>query len=278
MAPSGRLAVSIPDTVLEEKESPREKTAKLGLIARACAIYGVDVIEVFRDPAKSGEGVMMRRVLEYLETPQYLRKRLFPLDESLRFAGALPPLRIPSHKLKVPADRVPIGEVREGVVNADGTVDLGLDFSPKLIGSASSGSRVTVRISSMKPPIADAIAKEEAGEYWGYVVETKTLPESLADSRFKVKIATSRLGTPLHDALGRLRELTSEGRGVKLIFGSPSRGLFEMAGRDLGRRVDLVLNLFPGQKVETVRTEEALFAGLGVVNLVSAGGCRVIPP
>lgn len=271
MAPPGRLAVSIPDTVLEEKESPREKTAKLGLMARACAIYGVDVIEVFRDPAGRGEGKMMRRVLEYLETPQYLRKRLFPLDDSLRFAGALPPLRIPSHKLKVPAERVPVGEVREGVANADGTVDLGLDFSPRLRGSASPGSRVTVRISSMKPPTAETVTKEEAGVYWGYAVETKTLPEVLADSRFRARIATSRFGTPLQDALGRLRELTGEGQGVKLIFGSPSRGLFEMAGRDLSRRVDLVLNLFPGQKVETVRTEEALFAGLGVVNLVSTG-------
>ena len=63
------MAVSIPDTVLEDKDSLREKTAKLGTIARACAIYGVDIIEVFRDTGGHGEAQVMRKVLEYLETP-----------------------------------------------------------------------------------------------------------------------------------------------------------------------------------------------------------------
>ena len=85
-----------------------------------------------------------------------------------------------------------------------------------------------------------------------------------------MKIATSRLGTPLPLALGRLRALLGEGSGTMLLFGSPSQGLFEMVGRDLEKRVDLVMNLFPGQQVETVRPEEALLAGLGVLGLVSA--------
>ena len=92
-----KLAVSIPDPDLEEKESPREKAAKLGLIARACSIYGVELVEVFRDPGGRGDGALIRKVLEYLDTPQYLRRRIYPLEESLKFAGALPPHRIPSH-------------------------------------------------------------------------------------------------------------------------------------------------------------------------------------
>ncbi len=263
-----RLAVSIPDTVLEEKESPRDKTAKLGLIARACAIYGVDVIDVFRDPAGRGEAGAIAKVLEYLETPQYLRRRLFPLDETLRFAGMLPPLRIPSHKPWIPADRIPIGEIREGVANADGTVDVGLDVSPR-VGGVAKGRRVTVRISSLKPPVAEVVPREEVSEYWGYRVETRRLSEVFADSRFELKIATSRLGTPVAEALGALRTRV-RGGNVMLIFGSPSRGLFDMAGGELSRRVDFVLNLFPRQHVETVRTEEAIFAGLGLVSLLSA--------
>jgi methyltransferase len=265
-----RLAISFPDTVLEEKESPRDKTAKLGLIARACAIYGVDVIEVFRDPRGHGEAKAICKVLEYLETPQYLRRRLYPLDETLKYAGVLPPLRIPSHKPRVPFDRVPVGEVREGVANADGTVDVGLDVSPELKAKAPSGKRVTVRITSVKPPLAEIIGKEEAGGYWGYEVEAKEITQMLADPRFGVRIATSRLGRPLPEALERLRGLMRAGGAVKLLFGSPSRGLFDIVGRDLDRRVDLVLNLFPGQQVETIRTEEALFAGLGLVNFISA--------
>ena len=123
-----RLCVAIPDTVLEEQDSVREKTAKLGQIARYCALFGVDTIRVFHDPRGRGESSFIKKVLEYLETPQYLRRRLFPLSEDLRYAGLLPPLRIPSHKAKVPLGRLQAGEFREGVVLADGfSVDAGLD-------------------------------------------------------------------------------------------------------------------------------------------------------
>ena len=115
-----RVCVAIPDTVLEEQESTREKTTKLGQIARYCALYGVDVVKVFHDPRGRGESAFIKKVLEYLETPQYLRRRLFPLSEDLRYAGLLPPLRIPSHKAKVPLSRLQAGEYREGVVLADG--------------------------------------------------------------------------------------------------------------------------------------------------------------
>jgi predicted SPOUT superfamily RNA methylase MTH1 len=265
-----KLAVSVPDTVLEEKDSLREKTVKLGHIARACSIYGVDVVEVFGDPRGRGEGTTITKVLQYLETPQYLRRRLYPLDETLKYAGILPPLRIPSHRPRVPMDRIPVGQVREGVVNVDGTVDVGLEVPLKLRGKASGGKRVTVRVVSVRPPTADLIPREEAGEYWGYSVETKSLADVLSDARFPVKIATSRLGEPLGSTMGRLRAKVRGAAGVKLIFGSPARGLYDIVGRDLGRKVDLVVNLFPEQKVETVRTEEAVFAGLGLLSLVSA--------
>jgi hypothetical protein len=265
-----RLAVSIPDSVLEDKESQRDKTAKLGLIARACAIYGVDLIEVFRDRARQGEGEAIRRVLEYLETPQYLRKRLYPLDETLRYAGMLPPLRIPSHKMKVSAERLSVGEVREGVVNSDGTVDIGLDFVFALKGNASAGERVTVKVASTRPPLAVQIPRDSVNEYWGYRVETKSVDDVISDARFTVRIATSRLGAPIAESLARLRASLGSGGSIKLIFGSPSRGLYDIVGRDLDRRVAFVVNLFPEQHVETVRTEEAIFAGLGLVSHILA--------
>jgi hypothetical protein len=258
--------VSLPDTVLEDKRSPRDKTAKLGLIARSCAIFGVDLIEVFRDPAGQGEEQVIRKVLEYLETPQYLRKRLYPLDDVLRYAGLLPPLRIPSHRPRISLDKLPIGEVREGVVNSDGTVDIGLDRAPKLEGEAPANTRVTVRVASLSPPSVELISREKAGDYWGYRVEPKSVWEVLSDSRFKVKVATSRLGTPLTEVVGRLGTSMRLTDSIKLIFGSPSRGLYDIIGPDLDRRVDFVVNLFPEQHVETVRTEEAIFAGLGLVS------------
>ncbi|MDG6900833.1 MAG: methylase [Nitrososphaerota archaeon] len=266
-----RLAVSIPDTVLEEKDSAREKTAKLGVIARACSIYGVDLIEVFRDQGGRGEGAAIRRVLEYLETPQYLRRRIYPLEESLRYAGALPPLRIPSHKQKVPVESLVQGEAREGVANGDGTVDVGLEAPARLVAKAPSGKRVTVRIVSVDPLVAEQIPREKAGRYWGYTVESKPAEDVFADPRFKLKIATSRRGVPLKDALRPLEAAVGEADGVKLVFGSPTRGLHEMFGGSLPKAAQFVVNLFPGQQVETVRTEEAIFAGLGLVSLIRAG-------
>jgi len=265
------LAVSIPDSVLEDKESLREKTAKLGTIARACAIYGVDVVEVFRDSGGKGEATLVRKVLQYLETPQYLRRRLYPLDEALRYAGMLPPLRTPSHKPRVSLSELKAGEVREGVANGDGTVDIGLDAAPRLDPPAVDGKRVTVRVKSMKPLTAEQINREEVPGYWGYLVEVKAVGELLSDKRFPLRIATSRMGKGLADAAKGLGGSINKAGGVNLILGSPSRGLFDIVGPDLEKRVEYVVNLFPDQKVETVRTEEAIFAGLGLVALLSAG-------
>ncbi|HXY56436.1 MAG TPA: putative RNA uridine N3 methyltransferase [Nitrososphaerales archaeon] len=266
-----RLAVSIPDTVLEDKDSLREKTTKLGTIARACAIYGVDVVEVFRDPGGQGEADVIMKVLTYLETPQYLRRRLYPLDEALRYAGMLPPLRIPSHKQKIPISELKLGDVREGVTNEDGTVDVGLDEAVTLGLRGRPGRRVTVRVTSLAPLSAVTVPREDVPGYWGYLVETKSVGELLSDPRFTMTIATSRMGEPLSESLGRLERSIRAAVGVKLVFGSPSRGLFQIVGRDLEKRVSIVVNLFPEQKVETVRTEEAIFAGLGLVSVLSAG-------
>lgn len=262
--------MSIPDTVLEEKDSLRDKTAKLGQIARACAIYGVDVIEVFQDPHQRGEGEFIAKVLEYLETPQYLRKKLYPLDESLRYAGVLPPLRIPSHKPRILPEKVAPGEVREGVAEADGTVDIGLEVRPKLTRKVQAGKRMTVRVTSLSPLTAEAISKDDAGSYWGYSVEIKSLREVFLDPRFAVKVATSRLGDPLTEKVDALKQSVGGRGGTKLIFGSPSKGLFDLVGAELRSRADFVLNLFPDQHVETVRTEEAIFAGLELLNVITS--------
>ncbi|QQG48051.1 MAG: hypothetical protein HY247_04605 [archaeon] len=261
-----RLAVAIPDTVLEEKGTERDKTAKLGLVARACSIYGVDLIEIFADKRGRGEGILMSKVLTYLETPQYLRKRLFPLDEALRYAGVLPPLRIPSHRPRVAVEDLKVGEVREGVTNTDGSVEIGLDKAPLLPGSKGSERRVTVRITSKSPLSAEEVKREEISEYWGYEVRTTSAEKVLEDPRFDLTIATSRKGTQLGAGVKFLRERLGGSSGIKLVFGSPARGLFESMGQDTLRRASIVLNLFPEQSVGTIRTEEAIFAGLGLLN------------
>jgi predicted SPOUT superfamily RNA methylase MTH1 len=55
-----------------------------------------------------------------------------------------------------------------------------------------------------------------------------------------------------------------------VAFGAPARGLHEIVkdeGLDLNDVVDFVVNMVPEQGTETVRTEEALFASLAVLNV-----------
>lgn len=41
--------------------------------------------------------VMLARILQYLECPQYLRKHIFPIHKDLQFAGLCNPLDAPHH-------------------------------------------------------------------------------------------------------------------------------------------------------------------------------------
>ena len=259
--------MAFPDTVLEEKESLRDKTAKLGTIARACSIYRVDLVQVFDDGAGEQERGLIVKVLEFLETPQYLRRRIYPIDEALRFAGALPPLRIPSHKSKARLEDLKIGETREGVSNGDGTADIGLEERIRVEGALPHG-RVTLRVVSKTPLAGKVVAREQLEDYWGYKVQRVKPSDVLDGGGGWLNVATSRLGRPLASELEGLRSSVSGARAVRLIFGSPSRGLFDIMGSGLERRADHVVNLFPEQGVVSVRTEEALFAGLSLLSLL----------
>jgi methyltransferase len=268
-----RVCVSIPDTILEEQESLREKTAKLGQVARYCSLFGVDAIRVFHDPRGRGESSFIKRVLEFLETPQYLRRRLFPLSEDLRFAGLLPPLRIPSHKAKVPLGRLQAGEFREGVVLADGfSVDAGLDVSVTLRKKETPQKRITLRISSASNSRVEGtpVDRRDVTTYWGYSVEVSGTGSLLADPAFPLKVATSRHGDPVARVARGLRKDLQGSGAVMLLFGSPSRGLFETVGKDLRSKVSYVVNLFPEQNVVTARSEEAILSALYLVGLLAS--------
>jgi methyltransferase len=61
----------------------------------------------------------MARIFEYLECPQYLRKDIFPIHESLKYAGLLNPLDA-MHHLRSTNLELPY---REGIVLDKSTKD-----------------------------------------------------------------------------------------------------------------------------------------------------------
>lgn len=277
-----RLCIAIPASVVSDTPHLREKTSKIGLIGRAAAIFRVDEIVVFpdapRDSQKS-EADLVSMLLSYLETPQYLRKRLFKLSPDLQYAGILPPLRTPHHPLNRRMKELRVGEFREAVT-LSGTekqtlVDIGVE-QPALIRdrNLAVGKRVTVKVIQVGKVVEVELAnRDEAPSYWGYTVTVENLPfgSFLRKRSFDLTLATSRYGSPLADVAGEVVERWKAANTVLVAFGAPSHGLSDIVkpeGRQLSELVDFVVNTVPMQGTETVRTEEALVASLAVFNII----------
>jgi len=77
-----------------------------GQIARAATVFRIDEVVVFDStPAAENGGAgdgeesgarFLVRILEYLETPQYLRRRLFPMHKNLKFVVRCQAMWLPS--------------------------------------------------------------------------------------------------------------------------------------------------------------------------------------
>ena len=81
------LSIAIPASLVSDIPHLREKTLRIGLIGRAAAIFGVEEIIVFSDVSKRDQRRdidLIVTILSYMETPQYLRKRLFKIRLELR--------------------------------------------------------------------------------------------------------------------------------------------------------------------------------------------------
>ncbi|MBA7492716.1 hypothetical protein ES702_03266 [subsurface metagenome] len=149
-----RFSMAIPASIVSDVPHLREKTSKIGLIGRAAAIFRVDEIIVYLDNPRVNQKAdvnLIATLLLYMETPQYLRKRLFGLKPDLRYAGVLPPLRTPHHQLNRKMRKLKIGEHREGVVlsktDVGVLVDIGVEQAAVIRNKRLPvGKRVTVKV------------------------------------------------------------------------------------------------------------------------------------
>jgi predicted SPOUT superfamily RNA methylase MTH1 len=275
-----KVSIAIPASVVSDTPHLREKTAKIGTIGRAAAIFRVNEIIVYPDNPKTSqkaETSLIALLLSYMETPQYLRKRLFRLNPDLQYAGILPPLRTCHHPLNSETRRLKIGEFREGTTvsqTKEGTlVDVGVE-KPALVPNErlSADKRVTVKIRRIDGRLeAELTSRDEIAEYWGYdvVVEERLFGEIVGSRGFDLKIATSRLGVSFSSVADAVAERWKNANSVLVAFGAPTRGLHEIAkqeGLRIDDVVDFVVNTILNQGTETVRTEEAVFASLAVLN------------
>ena len=276
-----KLAIAIPASVISDTPHLREKTSKIGLIGRAAAIFRVDEIIVYPDNPKANQVRdldFISLLLNYLETPQYLRKRLFKLEPSLQFAGILPPLRTPHHPVSGKTRDLKVGEYREGLVLSQAKegllVDIGVD-QPALLREKqfADGDRLTLQVVKVGERVeVQTVDRESVPFYWGFRVhvEKRSFGQLAGDGRFDLVIATARIGDKFMDVAGQIGEKWSRSQHVLVAFGAPSRGLHEIAkeeGAKLEAMVDFVVNMIPEQGTATVRTEEALLASLAILNV-----------
>jgi predicted SPOUT superfamily RNA methylase MTH1 len=276
-----KLSIAIPASTISDTPHLREKTAKIGLIGRSAAIFRVDEIIVYPDNSKADQRRdldFIALLLNYLETPQYLRKSLFKLEPDLEFAGILPPLRTPHHPLSGKTKHLQVGEYREGVVLSEGKegliVDIGVQ-QPALLRQKgfAVNERLTLQVVNVGKQIeVQATNREGIPQYWGYKVrvEKRSFGKMIAYGGFDIKIATARVGDNFMDVANQLGAKWGGSQRVLVAFGAPSRGLHEIAQDEdlkLAEIAEFVVNMVPGQGTATVRTEEALLATLAILNV-----------
>jgi len=276
-----KLSITIPASIASDTPHLREKTSKIGLIGRTAAIFRVAEIIIYPDNPKvnqTADADLISTLLLYMETPQYLRKRLFKLRSELQYAGILPPLRTPHHPLNRKMKNLKVGEYREGVTlsrTKEGTlIDIGIE-QPALVPNTqlSVGKRVTVKITKVERHVEVELANyDEIPIYWGYrvTVEKNSFGKFVKNRGFDLTIATSKYGVSLANVAEEIAGKWKRADTILVAFGAPTQGLYEILeneGLNLDNVVDFVVNTIPMQGTETIRTEEALIASLAILNM-----------
>jgi len=135
--------------------------------------------------------------------------------------------------------------------------------------------RITVRIIEDREDLKAELANpDEIEEYWGYKVTVSKHPlgRTLQKKPFDLVIATSRRGEPFTKVADDLLAGWKKAKQVLVAFGSSAKGLHEIVAEEdlrLEEISDFVVNTIPNQATETVRTEEALYASLTALNLLT---------
>ncbi len=271
-----KISIAVPSSMVSEIGHLREKTVVLGQLGRAAGIYRVDEIIIYRD--KVDESILMKYVLGYLETPQYLRKHLFDHREELKYAGMLPPLRTPHHTTSYALDDIEAGEYRDGVVikhTEDGyLVDIGVNAPLGIRGKQPElGARITTQVMEMGPlPRGRQVKKLRLDEYWGYDLRGSKgrLSDLVHSPEWDLTIATSKLGEDFGKVSEAIEDRWDEAYKTLIVFGSHKHGIgqiMERQGRRIEEAFDFIVNTVPNQGTETVRTEEAVQATLALLNM-----------
>jgi methyltransferase len=270
------LWVAIPDSSLSDEQTKRDKSIKIAQFARSSSIFRVRRIYVYHDSLSQTERDdpdLLKTILRYLDTPQYLRKILYPRIRQLEYAGILHPIKAPHHRPPEDIKQVKAGDVRIGViVKVKGHLfaEVGLGSLVPFVGQGFEGKKVNVKFASPYPNLmAIEATQDDIVEYWGYEVkEVRSLGKLLASMENAEVIITSRKGSYFRNIEAKLAERAKDAQTILVVFGAPKHGVHDILAKEGAslKRPAFVVNMFPNQGTETVRLEEAILGTLAVLN------------
>lgn len=296
------ISIAIPGSIIDNAQSQELRTHLVGLIARAATIYRVDEIIIFDDSPTSNvtttklqqletsDGIktarpcciQFARILQYLECPQYLRKFFFPIHNDLKFTGLLSPLDS-QHHLRITNEFL----YREGIItnkqHSKGSfVNVGLLNDVLVDKQLPEGLRVTVKLpqkSDLKSKklkgkiVSPSEPRSRTGIYWGYNVRiassiSQVFSQSPYENGYDVTIGTSDKGDDVREVESKSLKFNH----LLIVFGG-LLGLESAVENDENLTIDdpsllfdHYFNVVPEQGSRTVRTEEAVFITLAVLN------------
>lgn len=270
------LLVAIPDSSLSDEQTKRDKSIKIGQFARACSIFRVKRVYIYHDSLSQFERDdpdLLKTILRYLDTPQYLRKTLYPRMHQLEYAGILHPIKAPHHKHPEDIKKVKAGDVRTGViakVKGQLFVEVGLGSLVPFTGQGFEGKKVNAKLTSPYPNLkASEATEEDIFDYWGYEVkEVPSLGKLLASVENAEVVITSRKGSFFKNVEAKLAERAKDAKNILVVFGAPKHGVHEIIAKEGAsiKQYEFVINMFPNQGTETVRLEEAVLGTLAILN------------
>ncbi|MEM1628956.1 MAG: putative RNA uridine N3 methyltransferase [Desulfurococcaceae archaeon] len=270
------LRVILPTSILEVEHSLLLKSNRIHQVARWCSIFGVKEVVFYKEFSTSIEKFARdKEIIEmhwkYFFTPPYLRKVLVPINPLLRHVGLWPPIRLEIYD-KEPVPRT--GEYRLGysVKSRDGYFKINIDGKNfyRAVNADCEEGLVLVVVKDVNKKLVECINSNDVYTGPRLKFAVKLIDEILEHKNRGLMIATDRKGRlPSIKDIDKIRGYPSA--EINILFGSPRHDLFEIAngeGFDLDKYVDFIWNTIPGQKVVSIRTEEALLITLGVLNML----------
>lgn len=267
-----KLSIFVPNSFLAESKDSKIRTYKVGLIGRYAALFRANNIVIYNDNSDGGsrdDALYMKTILEYMDTPQYLRKQVFPITPELKNVGILPPLRTPHHPS---SDELNVGDFRQGLtkkrVRKGTMVDIGVDQLALCKEKLSVNKVLSFRIEKLGKEILIEPDEPES-VYWGY--KTITSDRNLYDSITMMKqkpdlvIGTSKYAPNINSILEEVQTSIQQANHVAILFGGPYSGINSLISEN---KLDFEINTVPSQGTETVRTEEALISTLSILNIL----------